>query len=169
VLGVHDRLRHLDGFDDAASSAMDLEYHGRPELARQFLDWCADFAGDSPPHALRHHYLAYRAAVRARVACLRADQEDTGPGDTGTDSATEARRYAVLACRHIQRAAVRLLLVGGLSGPARAPWPREWPIGRAWSCCPAIGCAKSWPGLTPSIPPPPTIAAACMHRSTPNA
>ncbi|HET9118286.1 MAG TPA: gluconate kinase, partial [Pseudonocardiaceae bacterium] len=68
-LEFDDRLRYLDGLDDAAFLAMDLEYHGAAELAARFLDWYAEFSGDPAPMALRHHYVAYRALVRAKVAC----------------------------------------------------------------------------------------------------
>jgi aminoglycoside phosphotransferase family enzyme/predicted kinase len=119
-LEFDDQLRHLDGLDDAAFLAMDLEYHGRPDLARAFLGWYAEFAGDPAPEALRHHYLAYRAAVRARVACLRAEQEDPGPDDPEPESVTEAHRYAELARRHLDRAAVRLVMVGGLPGTGKS-------------------------------------------------
>ena len=119
-LEFDDRLRHLDGLDDAAFLAMDLEYHGRPDLGRAFLGWYAEFANDPAPNALRHHYLAYRAAVRARVACLRTEQEGRGPGEPEPESVTEARRYAELARRHLDRAAVRLVLVGGLPGTGKS-------------------------------------------------
>ena len=75
-LEFDDRLRWLDGLDDAAFLAMDLERLGAPDLAARFLDWYAEFAGDPAPASLRHHYVAYRAFVRAKVACLRYDQGD---------------------------------------------------------------------------------------------
>src|SRR6185437_9115019 len=62
-LEFDDRLRYLDGLDDAAFLAMDLEYRGAAQLAARFLDWYAEFAGDPAPPALRHHYVAYRAVV----------------------------------------------------------------------------------------------------------
>ena len=45
-LEFSDRLRWLDGLDDAAFLAMDLEHLGAPELGRRFLDWYAEFAAD---------------------------------------------------------------------------------------------------------------------------
>jgi hypothetical protein len=55
---------------------MDLERLGAPELAAKFLGWYVEYAGDPAPPSLLHHYLAYRAFVRAKVACLRAEQGD---------------------------------------------------------------------------------------------
>ncbi|HEY3014803.1 MAG TPA: hypothetical protein VGJ41_06815, partial [Nocardioides sp.] len=48
-LDFDDRLRYVDGIDDAAFLAMDLERLGAPHLADRFLDWYAEFAGDPAP------------------------------------------------------------------------------------------------------------------------
>jgi predicted kinase len=116
-LEFDDRLRYVDGLDDAAFLAMDLEYRGAAELGARFLDWYAEFAGDPAPPALRHHYVAYRAGVRAKVACLRSEQGDASIHD---ESCEEARRYAGIAARHLRAAEVRLVLVGGLPGSGKS-------------------------------------------------
>jgi hypothetical protein len=116
-LEFDDRLRYLDGLDDAAFLAMDLEYRGAAELAARFLDWYAEFAGDPAPPALRHHYVAYRAVVRAKVACLRSEQ---GEAQNREQAADEARRYAEIAVRHLRAAQVRLVLVGGSPGTGKS-------------------------------------------------
>jgi aminoglycoside phosphotransferase family enzyme/predicted kinase len=116
-LEFDDRLRYLDGLDDAAFLAMDLEYRGAAELAARFLDWYAEFAGDPAPPALRHHYVAYRAVVRAKVACLRSEQDD---GPVHDSSRQEARRYAMIAARHLQASQVRLILVGGVPSTGKS-------------------------------------------------
>ena len=115
-LEFDDRLRYLDGLDDAAFLAMDLEYRGATELAARFIDWYAEFAGDPAPPALGHHYIAYRAMVRALVACLRGEQND---GPVQESSRAEARRYATIAARHLRAGQVRLVLVGGLPGTGK--------------------------------------------------
>ncbi|MET7425923.1 AAA family ATPase [Dactylosporangium sp. NPDC005555] len=107
-----DKLRWIDGLDDAAFLAMDLEHLGRPELATQFLDWYAEFAGDPAPSSLRHHYLAYRAFVRAKVACLRHAQGDP-------HAAADAVQHAQLTVTHLRAGAPRLILVGGLPGTGK--------------------------------------------------
>lgn len=97
---------------------MDLEYNGRPDLATEFVERYAEFAADPAPAALRHHYTAYRAAVRARVACLRVTQiEEKG---VAGDATAEARRYAEIARQQLERAAVRLVLVSGLPGTGKS-------------------------------------------------
>lgn len=108
-----DRLRWLDGLDDAAFLTMDLEYLGAPHLAARFLDWYAEFAADPAPASLRHHYIAYRAFVRAKVACLRYDQGDES-------AAADAARHADLTVGHLRAGAVTLVLVGGLPGTGKS-------------------------------------------------
>ncbi|MEV4111525.1 AAA family ATPase [Nonomuraea sp. NPDC049695] len=105
-LEFDERLRFVDGLDDAAFLAMDLEWLGAPRLAELFLRWYVEFSGDPAPTALWHHYVAYRAFVRAKVACLRHRQGDM-------DAGWEARRLAELALRHLHAGAVTLVLVGG--------------------------------------------------------
>ena len=73
-LDFDDKLHWLDGLDDAAFLMMDLERLKAPALARQFADWYAEYSGDHPPASLRRHYVAYRAFVRAKAACIKAGQ-----------------------------------------------------------------------------------------------
>ncbi|AOW92655.1 AAA family ATPase [Rhodococcus sp. WMMA185] len=116
-LDFDEHLRHVDGVDDAACLAMDLEYLGREDLASRFLDrYCLE-AADQPPDSLRHHYIAYRAFVRAKVACLRYMQ--------GSLAASEdARLHCRLALRHLRVGTVRLALVGGLPGTGKSTLAR---------------------------------------------
>ncbi|PRC60772.1 hypothetical protein C6A85_16165, partial [Mycobacterium sp. ITM-2017-0098] len=70
-LEFDDTLRYVDGIDDAAFLAMDLEFLGRPDLADFFLDEYCLHAGDASAPSLRHVCIAYRAVVRAKVDCIR--------------------------------------------------------------------------------------------------
>jgi aminoglycoside phosphotransferase family enzyme/predicted kinase len=112
-LDFDDRLRWLDGLDDAAFLAMDLERLGAAELARRFVEWYAEYSGDPVPTSLRHHYVAYRAFVRAKVACLPSGRDD--PAAFG-----EARRLAGITLRHLRAGAVTLVLIGGLPGTGKS-------------------------------------------------
>jgi aminoglycoside phosphotransferase family enzyme/predicted kinase len=105
-LEFDDRLRFLDVLDDVGFLAMDLEHLGAGPLARRFLDWYAEFSGDRAPAALCHHYLAYRAFVRAKVSCLKHEQGDP-------EAAADVASYTALTLRHLRDGAVRLILVGG--------------------------------------------------------
>jgi aminoglycoside phosphotransferase family enzyme/predicted kinase len=108
-----DKLRWIDGLDDVAFLAMDLEYLGAPQLGDRFLDWYAEFAADPAPASLRHHYVAYRAFVRAKVACLRHAQGDTS-------AAVEAVRHEELTLDHLRSGEVALVLVGGAPGTGKS-------------------------------------------------
>ncbi|OXM45392.1 gluconate kinase [Amycolatopsis alba DSM 44262] len=112
-LEFDDHLRHVDVLDDIAFLAMDLERLGVPELAAHLVADYREFTGDPAPPALLHHYLAYRAFVRVKVACLRSAQGDT-------ESAELARDYAGIALRHLRLGQVRLILVGGAPGTGKS-------------------------------------------------
>ncbi|WP_410645032.1 AAA family ATPase [Amycolatopsis sp. lyj-346] len=112
-LEFDDHLRHVDVLDDVAFLAMDLERLDAPELGGQLIADYREFAGDPAPPALLHHYLAYRAFVRAKVACLRHAQGDP-------EAAALAREYADLTLRHLRLGQVRLILVGGEPGTGKS-------------------------------------------------
>jgi aminoglycoside phosphotransferase family enzyme/predicted kinase len=105
-LEFDDRLRFGDVLSDIAFLAMDLERLGRHDLAHMFLDEYRRAAGDEWPDSLAHMYVAYRAHVRAKVACLRHDQGDP-------DAAAAACSLLALAHRHLEAGRVRLVVVGG--------------------------------------------------------
>lgn len=117
-LEFDDRLRWLDGLDDASFLAMDLDRLGRPDLAEQFIDWYAEFTADPAPAALRHHYVAYRALVRAKVDCIRGKQNQP-------QALRRASQLADIALRHLRAAAVTLILVGGPPGTGKTMLTRQ--------------------------------------------
>src|SRR5438876_1013369 len=111
-LEFDERLRCMDVLEDAASLAMDLERLGRPDLGAAFLADHAEFLGDRYPQSLAEFYLAYRGVVRAKVAAIRWAQGTQGAlGALG-----QSRGLLHTALRHLERATVRLVLVGGLPG-----------------------------------------------------
>lgn len=112
-LEFDDRLRWLDGLDDAACLAMDLERIGAPGLAERFSGWYAEFSADPAPASLYQHYLAYRGFMRAKIAGLRWSQGDAEAG-------CEARSLAGITLRQLRAGAVTLILVGGLPGTGKS-------------------------------------------------
>ncbi|MFG1930670.1 AAA family ATPase [Mycobacterium sp. NPDC048908] len=116
-LEFDDRLRYVDGIDDAAFLAMDLEFLGRKDLGDYFLDEYARRADDPAPKALRDFYIAYRALVRAKVGCIRIDQGHP-------EACIEARRHVDIALEHLRAGAVRLILVGGGPGTGKTTLSR---------------------------------------------
>jgi uncharacterized protein len=107
-----DRLRYGDVVADVAFLAMDLERLGRPDAAARFLALYRDLAGEDYPATLAHHYIAYRAQVRCKVACLRHEQGDP-------EAAGEAAQLLGLCVDHLRAGSVRLVLVGGLPGTGK--------------------------------------------------
>ena len=105
-LDFDESLRIVDRIDDAAFLAMDLERLGAASAGARFLDRYREYAADTAPDSLVDHYLAYRAFVRCKVACLRHSQGDHR-------AAGEAVRCAGVALAHLERARVVLVTVGG--------------------------------------------------------
>lgn len=111
-LEFDDRLRYVDGVDDAAFLAMDLEFLGRKDLADHFFDEYLRRADDPAPRSLRDFSVAYRAVVRAKVDCIRVDQGHT-------EAAAEAIRHLDIALAHLRSCTVRLVIVGGGPGTGK--------------------------------------------------
>ena len=108
-----DELRWGDVLSDVAFLAMDLERLGAPTLAGRLLTWHREFSADTWPESLAHHYIAYRAAVRAKVTSIRHQQGEP-------HAAALARSLLGLALDHLERGRVRLVLVGGLPGTGKS-------------------------------------------------
>jgi hypothetical protein len=121
-----DRLRHGDVVADIAFLAMDLERLGAPEAAATFLARYREFAGETYPQSLAHHYIASRAYVRCKVNCLRHGQGDPG-------AAPSARSLLDLAARHLEAARVRLVLIGGLPGTGKSTMAAALADATGWS------------------------------------
>ena len=98
---------------DTSFLAMDLEHLDRPDLARRFLDTYREFTAETHPLSLEHWYVAYRALVRAKIACLRAAGGEVSAPD-------EAASYLAQSARHLECAEVRMVLVGGLPGTGKS-------------------------------------------------
>jgi aminoglycoside phosphotransferase family enzyme/predicted kinase len=112
-----DHLRYADVLADVAFLAMDLERLGRPDLASAFLGAYCRHAHTSWPVSLGHHYIAYRAHVRAKVACLQA-------AEASSDTAEDATALLRLCARHLRRAQVVLALVGGAPATGKSTLAR---------------------------------------------
>lgn len=116
-LEFDDELRYGDAALDLAFLAMDLERLGAVDAGRRLLRAYGEVSGDVPPASLVHHYIAYRALVRAKVTALRHDQGDAA-------SREPAMRFLDQAERNLERARVRLVLVGGVTATGKSTLSR---------------------------------------------
>ncbi len=112
-LAFSDELRTCDVLADVGFLAMDLARLGHPELGVSLMRDYQEFSAEHHPSSLAHHYVAYRAHVRAKVACLAHAQ-----GQAGADEL--ARSYHDLAEEHLQRGVVRLVILGGAPGVGKS-------------------------------------------------
>lgn len=112
-LDFDDALRTGDVLADAAFLAMDLERLGRADLGWRFLRFHRELLADHWPTSLAHHYISYRAQIRALVSVVRAGQGDPGAVD-------EASLHLAVASTNGADAQPRLVLVGGAPGTGKS-------------------------------------------------
>ena len=155
------RLRHVDPLFDAASLAMDLEQLGRPDLAATFLRAYREISADSWPESLAHLYIAYRAAVRAKVAVIlaRGGAGSDGGGGAGgghrdrdpsrRSEVDRARHLLGLALAHLKTGAVRLVIVGGLPGTGKTTLAHRLSMATGWPVISSDVVRKRLAGLDP--------------------
>ena len=111
-LEFSDRLRWDDVCADVAFLAMDLERLGYPDAAGMFIRAYERHSGHRLPPSLLHLHIGLRAYVRAKVACLRSEQDGAV-----SHSAVELQ---ALALKHLRSARSAVVLVGGLPGTGKS-------------------------------------------------
>lgn len=121
-LAFDDDLRRGDALADVAFLAMDVERIAGSGAARTLLERWSELTGDHPPASLVHHWVAYRALVRAKVRALRATQ---GDDEECRSAAAEARAFLDQCVGHLRSAQVRLVLVGGAPGTGKSTTARR--------------------------------------------
>lgn len=115
----NERFRFADTAADLAFLAMDIEYRGRPELARALVDAYVEASGDGGLRELLGFYTCYRAYTRGKVESLRVDQLAHGDAERGA-AGDRARAYFRLARRHAFPPKPLLLIMTGLMGSGKS-------------------------------------------------
>ncbi len=110
-------LRWIDVASEIAFVAMDLADRGRVDFAHRFVDAYLAATGDYAALPLLSFYLAYRALVRAKVACLRGAQLPTGAAKRAL--AAEFRGYLRLAQGYATPARGAIVVTHGLAGSGK--------------------------------------------------
>lgn len=112
ALAFSDRLRISDVLADICFLAMDLDRLAGSAASRHLMRCYSEFSNEHHPATLAHHYVAYRAHVRAKVAGIRYRQGERTAGAL-------MRSYHRLALDHLERARIQLVLVGGSPGTGK--------------------------------------------------
>ncbi len=131
-LAFRDDFRIGDVLNDIAFLAMDIHRLAGPELARSLIhDYC-EFTYEHHPSTLAHHYVAYRAHVRAKIAALRLMKGEAG--GSANQAAADLAAYHHLAHQHLSVGRVRLVLVGGSLGVGKSTVARglAGALGATW-------------------------------------
>lgn len=113
-------FRCNDVASEIAFLTMDLERRGRGDLADAFADAYVATSGDAAIPLLLPYYAAFRAVVRAMVACLTSAEEEVSPAERD-EARVRAEDYVALAVRFAWRAtAPAVVACCGLSGTGKS-------------------------------------------------
>jgi len=96
----NERFRHIDVANDIAFLAMDLDLHGRPDLAHHLVYHMVRGLRDPDLPRLVNFYKSYRAYVRGKVEGMRS-LEDEVPSDERAKSTERARTAYQWALRYM--------------------------------------------------------------------
>jgi hypothetical protein len=133
----NERFRYSDVAADIAFLAMDLDFHGRCDLADLFIETYVQASGDPGVLELMDFYKAYRAYVRGKVTCFRLDEPSLSE-EEHREIASLAQAYFRLAHSYIGiPASPTLFLVAGLSGTGKSTVAQE--LARRWG----LACISS--------------------------
>ena len=112
-------FRHRDVAADIAFLAMDLEYHGRPDLAARLIATYGARSADPDLPELVPFYACQRAYIRGKVESLKSREAEVEPADAAAARASAIRHFA-LALRYTWSDARVLVVVCGLSGSGKS-------------------------------------------------
>ncbi len=114
----YDSCRFIDVMNEVAFTVMDLASHDRSDLAYRFLNRWLERTGDYAGLRVLRFYLVYRAMARAKVACIRKNEDDAKPADADQFQA-DLGRYVRLAARFAQADYPKLIITRGYSGSGK--------------------------------------------------
>jgi uncharacterized protein len=96
AIEFNDRFRYSDVAADVAFLAMDLDFQGRTDLAKHFIDRYLAYSKDQQLTQLLAFYKCYRAYVRGKVISFRLDDPNIACKDKES-AISEAKAYFKLA------------------------------------------------------------------------
>ncbi|HXN06899.1 MAG TPA: phosphotransferase, partial [Nitrospiria bacterium] len=117
-LEFNENLRFIDVMSDMAFLLMDLEEKGKASLSARFLNAYLERSGDYEGITILRLYRVYRAMVRAKVASIRAGQQESGPERKRLIK--ESREYIRMASRNAVRERPFMAITTGPSGSGKS-------------------------------------------------
>jgi predicted kinase len=131
---------------------MDLERLGDGRAATELVTRYGEFSGHPLPDALIHHYIAYRALVRAKVSTVRGVQQLDADRAAAPATFDLAHRLVQLCIEHLRQGEVRLVLVGGLPATGKSTLAEAIGRRRGWPVLRSDVVRKQRAGLDPTTP-----------------
>jgi len=132
------RLRWIDVQSDIAFLSMDFHARGAPHWGHRMVNAYLESSGDYAGLSVLGWYEVYRALVRAKVAAIRADQEDAAASTSsstrragqeaspGSGALPLTGRYLELATRLADRRPPQILITSGPSGSGKTYHSQRW-------------------------------------------
>ena len=117
-----DALRYIDVMNDLAFPVMDLQAHGRADLAQRLLNAYLELTGDYAGLEVLRLYVVYRALIRAQVALL---QQGSAQSAIAYENGPGQRAYLDVAMSWAQPQKPFLMLMHGYSGSGKTAVSQE--------------------------------------------
>jgi len=117
-------FRWIDVMNEIAFLVMDLEEHGYPGLAFRFLNRYLETTADYAGLRVLRFYVAYRAMVRAKIACIRGAQPGIEP-QARVNAESDFSRYLEVAEKAAAGGRGGIVLMHGPSGSGKSTMARQ--------------------------------------------
>jgi len=119
-LEFRDDYRQIDAASEVAFLAMDLAYRGRRDLAERFLRRYAQARDDFDLYGVVDFFIAYRAAVRSKVASLAARDAALPESQRRAAAASAARHLALAESALADRIRGDVVAMAGIVGTGKS-------------------------------------------------
>lgn len=161
----NDRFRYCDTAADVAFLLMDLDFHGRPDLAGDAFAAYLEASGDAGMTALIDFYKVYRAFVRGKVESFRMN--DGGMDQQERERSREkAVKYLRLARGYIERRGMgqTLFITCGLMGGGKSRLAGQLAFELGIACFNSDAVRKRLAGIPAATPVPESYAMGLYSR-----
>lgn len=146
----NNRFRYTDTAADIAFLLMDLEYHGRRDLADVCLQEYLRASGDTGMLPLIGFYSLYRAFVRGKVESFKL-RDPAIPAEERSAAGERGKRYFRLARGYLLREglAPRVIVLAGLSGSGKSTIAAELALVLGYELLSSDRLRKELAGIPP--------------------